>query len=107
MNNPSIETVVEKVKSGPYGDLAASVFGADVFSDPKNAMAKLTSALYAYEATERFAPFSSRFDDYLRGKAKLSPMEARGFALFTNPKQGNCIACPVGKTDSKDPTDRI
>ena len=70
-------------------------------------MPKLTSALYAYEATERFAPFSSRFDDYLRGKARLTPIEARGFALFTNPKEGNCIACHVGKTDSKDPTDWI
>ena len=107
MNNPSIEAVVEKVRTGPYSDLVASVFGADAFSDPKAAMTNLTSALYAYEATERFAPFSSRFDDYLRGKARLTPIEARGFELFTNPKQGNCIACHVGKTDSTDPTDWI
>ncbi len=107
MNNPSIEAVVEKVRTGPYAELVTSVFGADAFSDPKEAMPKLTSALYAYEATERFAPFSSRFDDYLRGKAKLTPIEARGFELFTNPKEGNCIACHVGKTDSKDPTDWI
>ena len=68
---------------------------------------QLTSALFAYEATERFAPFSSKFDDYLRGKAKLTPVEARGFELFTNPKEGNCIACHVGKSNSKDPTDWI
>jgi cytochrome c peroxidase len=71
------------------------------------AMTKLESAIFAYEATERFAPFASKFDDYLRGKAKLSPLEARGFELFTNPKQGNCIACHVGKPESKDPTDWI
>lgn len=107
MNNPSIEAVVEKVKAGAYADLVVAVFGADVFDDPKTAMTKLASAIFAYEATERFAPFSSKFDDTLRGKAKLSPLEARGFELFTNPKQGNCIACHVGKPESKDPTDWI
>ncbi len=107
MNNPSIEAVVEKVKNGPYVDLVAAVYGPDLFKDPKAAMPKLAEAIFAYEATERFAPFSSKFDDYLRGKAKLSPLEARGFELFTNPKEGNCIACHVGKTDSKDPADWI
>ena len=107
MNNPSIEAIVEKVKAGGYADLVKAVFGADAFADPKSAMGQLTSALFAYEATERFAPFSSKFDDYLRGKAKLTPVEARGFELFTNPKEGNCIACHVGKSNSKDPTDWI
>ena len=105
MNNPSIEAVVEKVKTGPYADLVRSVFGADAFADPKAAMRNLTGALYAYEASERFAPFSSKFDDYLRGKAALTSIEATGFALFKDPKKGNCIACHVGKVDSKDPTD--
>jgi cytochrome c peroxidase len=107
MNNPSIAAVVQKVKAGPYVDLAKTLFGEDAFADPNAAMVDLTGAIYAYEASERFAPFSSRFDDYLRGKAKLTPIEARGFELFTNPKEGNCIACHVGKTDSKDPTDWI
>jgi cytochrome c peroxidase len=107
MNNPSIDAVVEKVKAGPYADLATAVFGKAVFADPKSAMNNLSRALFAYEATERFAPFSSKFDDYLRGKVKLTPEEARGFEVFTNPKQGNCIACHVGDVKSKDPTDWI
>jgi cytochrome c peroxidase len=107
MNNPSIEAVVEKVKTGDYAHLAVAVFGKDAFNDPKTAMTNLASAIFAYEATPRFAPFSSKFDDYLRGKAKLTPVEARGFELFTNPKKGNCIACHVGNQESKDPTDWI
>ena len=105
MNNPSIEAVVEKVKTGSYADMVKTLYGADVFADPKTAMPKLMSAIFAYEATERFAPFSSKFDDYLRGAAKLTPLEARGLALFINPKKGNCIACHDGKPESKDPTD--
>ena len=107
MNNPSPEAVVEKVKSGGYADLVRAVYGEDAFADPKAAMDNLSKAVFAYEATERFAPFSSKFDDALRGKAKLTPLEARGLALFTEPKAGNCTACHAGKPESKDPTDWI
>jgi cytochrome c peroxidase len=107
MANPSIEAVIEKVRTGAYADLVAAVYGTDVFQEPRSGIRKVAEAIAAYEATERFAPFSSRFDDFLRGKARLTPTEARGFAIFTNPKRGNCIACHVGKTDSRDPTDWI
>ena len=107
MNNPSRDAVVDKVKSGDYADLVKAVYGQDAFADPKAAMDALSKAVFAYEATERFAPFSSKFDDTLRGKAKLTPLEARGLALFTDPKAGNCTACHAGKPDSKDPTDWI
>jgi len=107
MNNPSIEAVVEKVKNGPYADLVKEVYGPDVFDDPKAAMAKLSAALAAFETTPRFAPFASKFDDFLRGKAKLTPEETAGFNLFVNKKKGNCIACHQGNPDSHDPTDWI
>jgi len=107
MNNPSIEAVVEKVKAGPNAAMFKAVYGADIFADPKVAMGKLTEAIAAFETSERFAPFSSRFDDFLRGKVELSALEMRGFEIFTDPKKGNCIACHAGKADSKDPTDWI
>ena len=107
MNNPSIEAVVAKVKQGGYADMMTALYGADVFADPKIAMAKISNALFAYEATSRFAPFSSKFDDYLRGEAKLDAEELRGYRLFIDPKKGNCLACHDGKTESKDPTDWI
>ena len=105
MNNPSIEAIVEKVRTGPYAGLVTALFGQGAFSDPTDAMKDLTGAIFAYEATERFAPFSSKFDDFLRGKAQLTPLEARGFVIFKDPQKGNCIACHVGNTDSRDPTD--
>ncbi len=105
MNNPSLEAVAGKIAGGDYADLAKAVFGAKLFNDPKAAMNKLTTAVAAFEETERFAPFSSKFDDWLRGKAQLSAVEKRGYDLFVDPKRGNCIACHVGNTDSKDPTD--
>ena len=73
MNNPSIEAVVQKVKVGDYADLAVAVFGENVFDDPKSAMTKLAGAIFAYEATGRFAPFSSKFDDYPARQGEAQP----------------------------------
>lgn len=105
MNNPSLEAVAGKIAEGDYADLAKSVFGAKLFDDRKAAMGKLATALAAYEESERFAPFASKFDDWLRGKAELTALEKQGYDLFVDPKRGNCIACHVGNVDSKDPTD--
>src|SRR5947209_10960478 len=105
MNNPSLDAVVGKIAGGEYADLAKRTLGAKLFDDPKAAIGRLATAVAAYEQSERFAPFSSKFDDWLRGKAKLSALEQRGYRVFVDPQRGNCIACHVGKTDSKDPTD--
>jgi cytochrome c peroxidase len=107
MNNPSIEAVVAKVEVGPYADLAKKLYGENIFADPNAAMAKLTHALAVYESSPPFAPFSSKFDDFLRGKAQLTDEEMTGFRLFKDKESGNCLACHVGNKDSDDPTDWI
>jgi cytochrome c peroxidase len=107
MNNPSKRAVAEKVRNGPYAELARRVYGPDVFANLDSAFEKLAHAVAAFENTERFHPFASKFDDVLRGKAKFTPLEARGFDLFKDPKKGNCLACHVGKENSHDPKDWI
>lgn len=103
MANASKADVVAKVIAGDYGDVLAD--GSELAADPEVAFAQLTAAIAAYERTPRFAPFTSRFDAYLRGEAELSPLEARGLALFRDPEKGNCIACHAGKPESRDPRD--
>lgn len=105
MNNPSKNAVVDKIRASAYSNLAREVFGAGVFDNSDEAFRKLATAVASYEKTPRFSPFSSKFDDYLRGKAKLTKLEARGFALFKDKKKGNCLACHVGETKSRDPKD--
>ena len=105
MNNPSKHEAVQRIKSGAYASLVATLFGADVFAKPDEAFDKIADAVVAFESTERFHPFASRFDLYLQGKEKLSRQELRGFALFKDPKKGNCLACHAGKEDSKNPKD--
>lgn len=107
MNNPSAEAVVVKIEGGPNAALARKVYGADVFADKAAAMTNLAKAIAAYETTERFMPFSSKFDDFLRGKARLTALEKRGFDIFTDEKKSNCSDCHAGKKGSKDPTDWV
>lgn len=105
MNAPSRRFAVETIRDGAYAPLAREVYGEKVFDDPDKAFEKLAQAVVAFESTARFHPFASKFDDYLRGTAKLTPMEQKGFALFKDPKKGNCLACHVGKEDSRAPQD--
>jgi len=103
MNNPSKAAVVEKVKNGAYADLVREVFGPAVFDDPQQGFARLAEAIAAFERSDVFRPFSSRFDDVLRGRARFTPQEARGFALFRSRKKGNCLACHDAEIESRNP----
>ncbi|MEK4033121.1 cytochrome c peroxidase [Methylocystis sp. IM3] len=105
MNAPSKRFAVEAIRDGAYAPLAREVYGDKIFDNPDAAFEKLAQAVVAYESSARFHPFASKFDDFLRGDAKLTPIEQRGFALFKDPKKGNCLACHAGKEDSRNPQD--
>jgi cytochrome c peroxidase len=105
MNNPSVDAVVSKVKASTYAGLVVDVFGPHAFDDSVQAFDKIAKAIEAYERTSEFSPFSSRFDNYLRGHLQLTALEAKGFELFKNAEKGNCISCHVGKLDSRQPED--
>jgi cytochrome c peroxidase len=71
-----------------------AAFGTGVLSDPEATLAAIGQALAAFETEDpQFAPFSSKYDAWLEGKAQLSAAEAAGLALFNNPAKGNCTAC--------------
>ncbi|MEE9477271.1 MAG: cytochrome-c peroxidase, partial [Roseateles sp.] len=48
---------------------------------------------YQLEDSAEFAPFSSKYDAFLAGQARLNDAELRGLALFNNPAKGNCASC--------------
>ena len=105
MNAASTRAAVEIIRDGAYASLAREVLGEKIFDDPERAFGKLAAAVAAYESSARFHPFASKFDDFLRGKAKLTPIEEKGFALFKDPEKGNCLACHAGMEKSHDPRD--
>ena len=52
---------------------------------------QMAYAIAAFEGSTEVSPFSSKFDAFLAGNAKLSPQEQRGYDLFRG--KANCNSC--------------
>jgi cytochrome c peroxidase len=94
MANADPDAVVAKVERGIHAQQFRDTFGADIVRDRARAFDAIVLALEVFQQDpQEFAPYNSRFDRWLRGKAVLTPEEERGFALFNDPKKGNCASC--------------
>ncbi len=61
----------------------------------------MAQAIAAFEASPEVSPFSSKFDAFLSGKARLTPSEQRGYALFNG--KAKCNTCHVDAPGDKRP----
>lgn len=96
MANKSVDDVVGKLARSNSAAEFKRLFGSDIFNRPADAFARLLLSLQKYQKEDPdFAPFSSKFDQWLNGRATLSSAEIRGWALFNNPNKGNCASCHV------------
>ena len=102
MNNRDLAQIAHKIASAKYAADFRREFG-DVFSNPSDAVRALGQALEAFLTSDEMAPFSSKYDAYVRGEAKLTSLEARGLKLFKDPDKGNCITCHRFYDTSKNP----
>ncbi|MGE8319306.1 MAG: cytochrome-c peroxidase [Comamonas sp.] len=93
MNNGSPRQLLQRLQANGVAASLVPRFGPQAARDPQALLQALGTALQAYLQSDELAPFSSRFDDFLRGQAQLSPAEIRGLALFKNPDKGNCASC--------------
>jgi cytochrome c peroxidase len=93
MANTSKQQVVDKVRRADYAHLFKRVYGPDIFSDTDSAYDKIADAIAAFERTRVFNKFTSKYDAWLAGKARLSDQEMRGLELFEREDKGNCAAC--------------
>jgi len=94
MANSSPSDVAAELQRAAYAGYFRKLFGARVFDDPPAAYAWALRALERFELDDpSFHPFTSKFDGFLEGTAKLSAQELRGLALFNDPRRGNCAAC--------------
>jgi cytochrome c peroxidase len=93
MAMPSKAAVVERVKEGHYAKVFVEVFGRNAFRNVDKAYDNIAKAIAAFESTQVFNRFSSKYDAYLAGKAKLTQQEKWGLELFEREDKGNCAAC--------------
>jgi cytochrome c peroxidase len=97
MANPDKQTIAEKLRNLSYTTLFTNVYGPNALSDPTIAYNNMADAIEAYEKTSEVNPFSSKYDYFLRGEAKLNEQELRGLKLFESETKGNCISCHPSK----------
>jgi cytochrome c peroxidase len=93
MANPHTAAIAGKLRALSYAGLFTEVYGPDALTDPARAYDHMADAIAAYERTPEVSPFSSKYDHWLRGEARLSEQELRGLALFEAEDKGNCAAC--------------
>lgn len=86
--------VVERLKENDsYIEAFTKLFGEQVFSDHDTAYAAMTESIAAFEKTDLFSPFDSRYDRYLKGEIELTDQESLGESLFFSQQFTNCNRC--------------
>jgi len=91
MANPDKASVISKVRNSSYATLFEQVYGTGSLNNTNVAYDQMADALAAFQSTNAFSPFTSKFDFFLAGQAQLTTQEMRGFNLFDG--KGQCFAC--------------
>lgn len=94
MGLTSKEQARERLAENPdYARAFVALYGAGVLDDAGRAYDAMTDSIAAFENTDRFAPFDSKYDRYLRGQYKMTPEEDLGMTLFFSTQFTNCNQC--------------
>ncbi|MGC9162876.1 MAG: cytochrome-c peroxidase [Thiomonas sp.] len=92
------QRVAAIIERQPYAHDFVQLFGPNVFDSPQQVVAEALFAIARYEIEDpSFHAFSSKFDAWLQGKARLSPQEMRGYLAFNDVNKGDCAACHLDK----------
>ncbi len=90
----SVEKLVAKLRHASYSEILTELFGPGLFGNPKLLVAEAMFAVGRYQVEDpSFHPYTSKFDYWLEGKARLSAAEMRGYNLFNDPQKANCGGC--------------
>ncbi len=98
MANESIHAVAERLRRTPYASRFAKLFGSNVLKNDSLLMNEATFALARYQIESvDFHSFTSKFDYWLEGRARMSPAELRGYVVYNDAGTANCGGCHVDK----------
>lgn len=90
---PDHRALVERVRENSfYEESLKEHFGDDVFRNTETALNAITGSIVAFERSNVFAPFDSRYDRFLRGEYELTVPEELGRQIFFS-QLINCHNC--------------
>jgi cytochrome c peroxidase len=87
-NNASPQVVIDKVLASGYNELFQNVCAS--YTDKYECIGR---SIAAFERSKEVSQFTSKYDYWLQGKAKLTGQEQWGLTLFRG--KGKCAACHV------------
>ena len=104
MGMPDKASVLARLREDPvYVAAFATLFGNAVLEDVEQGYAAMTDAIAAFERTDLFSPFDSKYDRFLRGEAILTLQEEKGRQLFFSDRDANCNQCHQLAETENDP----
>ncbi len=106
MNNADIAQIAAKLRGAPYASAFRREYPGALDTDD-GAVGALGRALEAFLLSPAMAPFSSKYDDFVRGTASLSPEEKRGLELFSDRHHAGCVLCHRIASMSHHPEDTM
>jgi len=90
-NNASAQVVFDKVLASSYKDLFTQVC-----TDPASYYNCIGRSIAAYERSAEVSQFTSKYDYWLKGQARLTGQEMLGLNLFNGKANcGNCHTAPL------------
>ena len=94
MANGDQAALAQRLRALPYVAQLRFAYSLPVNASDAQLVDAAAQALADYQAGDAsFQPYTSKFDASLEGRATLSAQEARGLALFIDPRRGNCAVC--------------
>jgi cytochrome c peroxidase len=101
MANPSLGSVADKLAHSKYIGTFKQLFGPRVVNDPKLLVSEAMFAIGRYQFEDpAFHQFSSKYDAWLEGRARLTQTELRGLRLFNDKDKANCAGCHLSQPTS-------
>lgn len=88
------EILADNLRKTSYTNLFEAIYGKEVFSNNENLLNAAADALQAFQMTDTFAPFTSKFDYAQRGLVELTEQEKLGRRLFDG--KAACLDCHAG-----------
>lgn len=92
---------IQRINSAPYTAALKQMAGLTGQTSSQFLLDEAMFALARYQIEEpSFHSYSSKFDAWLEGKEKFTPLERQGYLAFNDPMKGNCAACHLDTMQS-------
>ncbi|PTQ91772.1 cytochrome c peroxidase [Paraburkholderia sp. GV068] len=98
MANKTPEDVAHKLLQTKYIDQFKQIFGPAIAANPSLLISEAMFAVGRYQIEDpSFHAFTSKYDYWLEGKARLTHAELHGLQLFNDKDKANCAGCHLSQ----------